>query len=96
MTGSTSVCRRCDATLRWVRTRDGKAMPVNPVPDRTGNVAAMKSSNGRYVDAHVVLSDQDRASAKSAGYVVFRPHFADCQDSEPASPPPRRPQDQLF
>lgn len=36
--GETATCRSCGAPIRWVRTRAGKAMPLDAEPVATGNV----------------------------------------------------------
>lgn len=84
MSGTTVPCRRCGGTLRFIRTREGKAMPVEPVPNPDGNVAALKTSRGRYIDAHVIRPDEDRDALAAGGYSVFMPHFAVCRDEGPA------------
>lgn len=71
------TCRRCQATLRFIRLANGSLMPVNPVPDRTGNVAARKVGS-RYAAGYVLRKGEE----PKPGFVVFRPHFADCPPDE--------------
>lgn len=71
-----ATCRRCMATLRFVQMTSGKAMPVNPIPDPTGNVAARKIGH-RYAAGYVLHKGED----PKPGFVVFRPHWADCTDA---------------
>lgn len=85
---STPVCHDCGATIRWVRTRAGKAMPVNPVPDRSGNVAAVRVGANQYVEARVVT----RADPPASDETVFRAHWADCTRGEERTPRPATPQ----
>lgn len=33
-----SACRSCGATIRWVHTANGRAMPIDADPDPNGNV----------------------------------------------------------
>lgn len=70
-------CRSCMATLRFVVMSTGKRMPCNPVPDRTGNVAAVKA--GTEYAGGIVLKKGETAPD---GFITFRPHWADC-DMEP-------------
>ena len=77
-------CRSCFAVLRFVRMGTGKAMPCNPVPDKTGNVAARKTRTG-YVDGFVLRSG---GAVVPEGYTLFRTHFADC-DMRPRTTKPR-------
>lgn len=82
-----SECRTCKDPIRFVALDTGKAMPVNPMPDVTGNVAARMIA-GRlhgFVISH----------AKPAGPrdLRFRPHYATCGEAQrkPAKPKPEPP-----
>lgn len=81
--GEQPTCRSCGAGLRFVRTTHGKAMPCNPVPDPTGNVAARRNERGVYVDAYVITASMPL----SEGFTVFRPHWADCTMRPPGPAP---------
>lgn len=83
-------CRSCGSRLRFVRMTTGKAMPCNPVADRTGNVAALKTPRG-YAEG-VVLTHGEPAPD---GYTRFRPHWADC-DGRKRNAKPVAPADTLF
>lgn len=83
-------CRSCFAVLRFVRMDTGKAMPCNPVPDRTGNVAARKTSKG-YADGVVLTKGQ----LAPEGFATFRPHWADC-DMKSRNGKPSTPSGSLF
>lgn len=73
------TCRRCQATLRFVRMHESnKVMPVNPVKDPTGNVAARKVGN-RYVAGYVLRKGEEA----KPGYDTFRSHFLDCPPEAP-------------
>ena len=72
-------CSRCGATLRFVAmAATGKSMPVNAVPDPTGNVAA-RWTGERWAGGYVLKPGEQARP----GFKVFRPHFADCRASEP-------------
>lgn len=72
--GDTSACRACRATVLWVRMPSGKLMPVDPVPDDEGNVAAMRDGRGVWV-GHVLKADERTAPYEKR----FMPHFATCR-----------------
>lgn len=93
-TRGTSTCRECGATLRFVRMRSGKPMPVDPVADPRGNVAALKVGD-RYSDGRVITQKDPAA----VGEVVFNAHWNSCpmgRRKKAAAPKPVDPQDQLF
>lgn len=95
-----SICRSCWGPLRFIRMRTGNTMPCEPTPDRNGNIAAMRTSQGKYVDGHVIGKDADRAALAAAEYVIFMPHWAACPEARKANQaakPERDPdQGQLF
>jgi hypothetical protein len=66
------------ATLRWVDMASGKKMPVNPVADPTGNVAARRIG-GRYAAGYVLRHGEE----PKPGFTVFRGHFLDCPPDAP-------------
>ena len=73
------TCKRCQSTLRFVRMdRSNKVMPVTPVPDATGNVAARKVGT-RYVAGYVLRHGE----VAKPGYTTFRGHFLDCPPEAP-------------
>lgn len=76
-------CRRdgCSATITFVKLDGGGAMPVDPVPDPTGNVAATKGLDGR-LHGHVL----SQARPLQPGQTVYMAHYATCA----AKPRPRR------
>lgn len=91
---SSSICRDCSATMRWVKMRSGAAMPVEPIPDDRGNIAALKGSNGQYLDGQVIKPETDRAELRFRGLTVFMPHKAVCGGGRPVRP--RQDQPGLF
>lgn len=75
MTAPTVECKRCHATIRWLRTENGRAMPVDADPDESGNVVLRDGY------AHVLRKDEP----KPANTALLMPHFATCgkQPKEP-------------
>ena len=68
-----SVCTRCGAEIRWVRTAaTGARMPLDAVPIDAGHVV--------FDSAHraVVLNDGDRDRAVRQGELLWRVHMASC------------------
>ena len=72
---SPAPCRSCGAMLRWVRTRAGKAMPLDAEPNPTGNVVLGEDGTAR------VLT---RKQVEGGGIVGERytSHFATCPNAE--------------
>lgn len=60
--------------MRWVRTRAGKAMPVDVAPAANGNVALL-GDNGCEV-----LAGADLEAAHAQGRQLHLSHFATCKD----------------
>lgn len=61
-------CRRCNAKIRWLRTQNGKAMPVDADPNPAGNVILVDGY------AHVLHKDEPVPPDVARLY----PHFATC------------------
>lgn len=78
-----AICRYCTAPIRFVRTRKGEMLPVDPHPDSTGTVAAIELLPGRYGQAYIVTS----MTPALPGYRTFVTHFATC-DRRPPDPEP--------
>jgi hypothetical protein len=83
-------CRRCPASLIFIKMRSGKAMPVDPWPDTLGNVAATMDTFGRWIDGHVTPPRDGRII--EPGYQIFMPHFNTC--AEPKGRKRRQPDEQ--
>lgn len=94
--GRASVCRDCHGTIRFILTEAGKPMPVEPIPDKRGNVAARKLSTGDYAGGRVIKSATSRDALIAAGYSIFIPHFATCRTGWDGIRDLIPPQDQLF
>lgn len=84
---SAGVCRDCHATIKFVRLDTGRLIPVEPIPNTRGNVAAAKRPGGRLIG--YVISEKRPLEPGFASYV---PHFADCKQARrPKTPTPRPP-----
>ena len=64
-------CRRCRAQIKWARTENGKAMPLDFHPNQDGNIELV---NG----IAVVLGGDNLAHARETNTVLHMPHFATC------------------
>ncbi len=65
-------CRHCGRDIAWVRTTNGKAMPIDPTPnERLGNVFC------RYEGTALVGTVATRSEPRPPG-IPFVPHFATC------------------
>lgn len=63
-----SVCRSCNASIRWERTAAGKPIPLDPEPVEDGNLALRE--DGRVVNA--------QGCPPGPRYVT---HFASCPNA---------------
>ena len=86
------ICHKCTAPIRFVRTRRGKNMPVDPHPDSSGSVAAYEVLPGRFTDAYVVTP----VTPALPGYRTFVPHHATCDERPPDPPKPTPSQEPLL
>jgi hypothetical protein len=76
-----TTCKRCEATIRFVEVITPRAtfpVAVNPVPDRTGNIAARKLGT-RYTAGYFLRGGEE----PKPGFVVFRKHTEDCPPEAP-------------
>ena len=72
--GETATCRSCGAPIRWVRTRAGKAMPLDAQPVATGNVVLGEDGTARTLTRKQVM----------LGGIVgdrYTSHFATCANA---------------
>lgn len=90
---SLTECRDCHEPIRFVRMQDtGKALPVNPIPNPDGPVAA-HIAGGRLVG--FVIS-RDRLAGPFDPH-RFTPHYATCDARKSNKPnPPTAPDPALF
>jgi len=70
-------CGHCHATIRFVQLDTGSAMPVDPVPNPEGNVAARPQ--GTVLVGYRIT----KARPLEPGYRLFMPHRAACRTDEP-------------
>lgn len=70
-----SKCKYCGAPILWVRTTDGKTMPIDPDPTRYGNVVAEEGTDGPRAR---VLTTSMVTDPSYAGHRRYTPHFATC------------------
>lgn len=89
-----SVCRVCAVTIRFVRMREtGRLVPVEPIPDPQGTVAARLVKPARYgftpsLVGHVVSKDHPLEPGQS----LFMAHYGECErNAIPTSPTPAPP-----
>lgn len=73
-----AYCRRCGAPIAWWRTPAGKAMPVDAVPNRAGNIVIERQA-GRPVAVVCGADDERLADPKRT---VWLPHWASCPKAE--------------
>ena len=87
-----SDCKACHEPIRFVKLDTGKALPVNPKPGQTGNVAA-HLQGGRLV-GFVISQDHRPGPLDSFRFV---PHYATCSaiERKPSKPKPE-PHPELF
>lgn len=67
-----STCRDCHATIRFVHVADA-AIPVDPIPNEAGNVAA-RPQGSTLIGYRVT-----KARPLEPGYRVYMPHRAACR-----------------
>lgn len=70
---------KCSAGITWVRTANGRPMPLDPEPDPKGNVVLV---NG----LAVVLGGKGAEGVAAVDATRYMPHFVTCAD-----PPQRKP-----
>lgn len=80
----TRACSRCGRQIGWVTTSNGRRMPIDPEPNKDGNVIVRREGRSRLV-ADVLSKDRPRPRG-----VAFMPHFATCGKT-PAAPKPAPP-----
>ncbi len=66
------VCKFCNEPIRWAVTDAGKRMPLNPTPDRNGNVVLLPGGQG--MNARVLSGP---ALLQWRGQ-LWMPHFVTC------------------
>lgn len=69
-----SVCRSCEAPIRWVETVKGRPMPLDAEPVADGNVT-IETSGERRGPVAVVHGKSDPVPD---GTPAYRSHFSTC------------------
>lgn len=76
---SASTCKDCGRPMMWVRTENGKAMPLDVMPFTNGNVVIIGTLGVRDSTPVVhVLTNADRAAGTYDGRQLFVMHRATC------------------
>lgn len=76
-----SHCRSCAAPIRWAKTLNGKAIPLNAEPDPAGNIA-LKDTGDPNAPLARVLAGADLFDARTAGTELWLSHYATCPDGQ--------------
>lgn len=71
---ASQACRGCGAQVMFVKTVNGKNMPVNAEIDEAGNLAVYRDGNGRFVGRVLTKSDPHPAEFERR----MMPHMATC------------------
>ena len=72
-------CRACGAAIVFATTRNGKAMPVDPVPEPGGNVRLYDDGG---LAAAEVLGPLEQQLADGEGAPLHYSHFATCPNAD--------------
>lgn len=73
---SYGICKYCGANIRWVKTMaSGKNMPINPEPDKMGNLIMVCGEI-------VVVTDRFRIEHHDDGDFFYISHFATCPGAD--------------
>lgn len=67
-----AACRSCGAPMRFIRTRKGRAMPLDAEPDPSGNVVIADD------DVAEVFPDSYAAAEAWGDRPRYLPHHASC------------------
>lgn len=73
------ACRGCGAEIVFAGTVNGKAMPVDLLPEPGGNVRLLDQDGLAYVE---VLGPLEQQIAEDAGEPLHYSHFATCPNQE--------------
>lgn len=79
-----SACRKCSSPIRFVHnTESGKRIPVDPVPDESGNVLAqvkaIRSTTGAITGTELIGHPRHKGEETPTGWALFMPHYATCR-----------------
>jgi len=68
---SESICKGCGSKIIWVRTIQGKRMPLDPEPVEDGNIVLMPAGA-------MVLDAKTAGLGADVGARRYKSHFATC------------------
>lgn len=72
------ICELCQSEVLWGRTvKNGKAIPIDPVPSDEGNLAMFRDATGR-LNVRAVKPDEPLRPLEKR----VMPHFATCPKAE--------------
>lgn len=79
-----SACKRCSDPIRFVtNTETGKRIPVDPVPDESGNVLAkaqqIRATTGEVTGTELVGHPRRKGEETPPGWALYMPHYATCR-----------------
>lgn len=73
-----SACRACGRDVEWVETNLGRKMPLDPDPDRDGNVVKLGTTNAQGAPiVRVLRKDDPRVPGR-----MYRSHFQTCPKAD--------------
>lgn len=78
-------CQECCNPILFVLLNTGKRIPVDPIPNPRGNVAAMRIGNNLH--GHVIANN----TTPNDRFTLHMPHHATCPDRP--GPEPKKPRD---
>jgi hypothetical protein len=76
-----SHCRSCGAPIRWAKTLNGKAIPLDAQPTSAGNIVLHDTGDPNAPKARV-LAGADLFDARTAGAELWLSHYATCPDGQ--------------
>lgn len=76
-----SHCRSCGAPLRWAKTLNDKAIPLDAEPSSAGNIVLTERTDPAAPLARV-LAGADLFDARAVGTELWLSHYVTCPDSD--------------
>lgn len=67
------LCKSCHAPIRWERTANGKAVPLDAEPVKFGGTIVVRSGVAIYLP---------KGAAALVDEPLYKSHFATCKDSK--------------
>lgn len=76
-------CRTCGRSVVWTKTANQKWMPVDAEAVEHGNIMlAGVDDQGTPPQAVVCRTIEEKADAKSRGFLLYRSHFVTCPQAK--------------